>query len=93
MNRGAPEWVVYTREGCGLCGEFLADLAASVGEKTAALVRVVDIESDANLLRKYKDRIPVLTIGGDFVCGYRLDRERLRPYLDDLDDSNALKGG
>lgn len=78
----AGEWVVYTRPGCTLCEEFLAQLAELIETgPTAIPVQVVDIDGDAVLSRRYSDRVPVLTIDGDFVCAYRLDRERLRPYL------------
>lgn len=56
-------------------------LAELLGERAHA-VSVVDIESDEALHRKYFDRIPVLTVDGDFVCQYRLDVERVRRYLD-----------
>jgi hypothetical protein len=75
------QWLVYSRPGCGLCEEFMIALADLLGERAAA-VSVVDIESDEALHRKYFDRIPVLTVDGDFVCQYRLDVERVRRYLE-----------
>jgi len=75
------EWVVYSRSGCGLCAEFMINLADLLGE-LAATVRVVDIDGDPELTRKYGDRIPVLTVDGDFVCGYRLDVDRVQRYLE-----------
>jgi hypothetical protein len=74
-------WVVYSRAGCTLCEQFLVDLAAMLGER-AAQVDIVDIDTDAELRGRYSDRIPVLTIDGDFVCGYRVDVERVRRYLE-----------
>jgi thiol-disulfide isomerase/thioredoxin len=73
-------WIVYSRSGCGLCEEFMHELAELLGEHAAA-VRVVDIDGDPELTRKYFDRIPVLTVDGDFVCAYHLDGERVRRYL------------
>jgi len=55
-------------------------LAELLGAR-ADLVQVVDIDGDPELTRKYFDRIPVLTIDDDFVCGYRLNVERVRRYL------------
>ena len=78
----ADTWIVYSRAGCGLCEEFMIELAALLGD-FAAQVQVVDIDSDPELSRKYFDRIPVLTVAGDFVCAYRLDIERVRRYLTD----------
>ena len=39
---------------------------------------MVDIDQDPALARKYGHRIPVLLADGEFVCDYRLDRERVR---------------
>ena len=74
------EWVVYARPGCGLCEDFMVELAQLLGDRAAA-VRVADIDQDPDLMRKYFDRIPVLTIDGDFVCAYRLDAARVLRYL------------
>ena len=76
------QWIVYSRSGCGLCEEFMSELANELGERAAA-VQVVDIDSDETLRRKYFDRIPVLTVDGDYVCQYRLDVDRVRRYLED----------
>jgi hypothetical protein len=74
-------WIVYSRAGCGLCEDFMTQLAELLGER-AASVQVVDIDGDPELTRKYFDRIPVLTIDDDFVCNYRLDAARVRRYLE-----------
>lgn len=75
------EWRVYTRPGCCLCEEMLEELAQLLGP-AAEQVQVVDISFDARLEQKYGSRIPVLTCDGDFVCAYRLDRERLQLLLE-----------
>jgi hypothetical protein len=74
-------WIVYSRPSCGLCEEFMIELAGLLGQH-ASSVQVVDIDTDPELTRKYFDRIPVLTVDGDFVCAYRLEIERVRRYLD-----------
>jgi hypothetical protein len=74
------QWIVYSRPGCGLCEEFMAELGALLGE-FAVHVQVVDIDSDAALHRKFFDRIPVLTVDDDFVCAIRVDRDRVARYL------------
>jgi len=71
---------VYSRPNCGLCEEFKLELAALLGERVAD-VQVVDVDSDAELRRKYGDRVPVLTVDGDYVCSVRVDAERIRRYL------------
>ncbi len=75
-------WVVYSRPDCGLCSEFMTELAALLGPGVAANVQVVNIDTRVELQRKYSDRIPVLVVDDDFVCCYRLDEERVRRYLD-----------
>jgi hypothetical protein len=75
------QWTVYSRPDCGLCEELLHELAALLPPKMTNQVRVIDISSDPELERKYGLRIPVLLADGEFVCAYRLDHERLAPYL------------
>jgi hypothetical protein len=73
-------WTVYTRAGCSLCEELMAELAGLLGP-AAADVAVVDIADNPELETRYGRRIPVLLADGDFVCAYRLDHERVRAYL------------
>lgn len=75
------EWTVYSRPECGLCEELLHELSTILPAEAAASVRVIDIGSDPELERKYGQRIPVLLADGEFVCAYRLDHDRLAPYL------------
>ena len=72
------QWTVLSRPECSLCEQLLAELAEELSPAEAAEVRVIDIDRDPALARKYGQRIPVLLADGEFVCDYRLDRERLR---------------
>jgi hypothetical protein len=74
------QWLVYSRPDCSLCEQMLLDLADLLGSK-ANDVQVLDISGDPTLERKYGTRIPVLTIDGEFVCDYRLDRDRVREWM------------
>jgi acyl-CoA synthetase (NDP forming) len=74
------EWTVYSRPDCTLCTELIVELAQLLGA-AAVHAKVVDITDDAELERKYGQRIPVLLADGEFVCAYRLDEERVRAYL------------
>ena len=76
-----PEWTVYSRPGCGLCEQMLEELASVLPPAAAARVQVVDIDTDPELTRKYGTRIPVLLVDGEFVCAYRLDRQRVAAHL------------
>ena len=76
-----PQWTVYSRADCSLCEHLIEELAELLGPAAAATVQVVDIEGDPELERKYGARIPVLLADGEFVCAYRLDRERVGALL------------
>lgn len=71
-------WTVLSRAECSLCEQLLAELAEELDPSEAATVSVVDVDQDAELVRKYGHRVPVLLADGDFVCDYRLDRARLK---------------
>jgi hypothetical protein len=71
-------WTVLSRPDCSLCEQLLTELAEVLSPAEAARVSVVDIDQDPDLVRKYGHRIPVLLADGEFVCDYRLDRERVR---------------
>jgi hypothetical protein len=77
-----PQWRVYSRAGCCLCEQMIEELAAMLGP-AAAHAELVDISGDTTLERKYGARIPVLMADGEFVCAYRLDRERVAQLLRD----------
>jgi hypothetical protein len=72
------QWTVLSRPDCSLCEQLLHELAEELSPAEAAQVRVVDIDQDPALARKYGHRIPVLLADEEFVCDYRLDRERVR---------------
>lgn len=71
-------WTVLSRAECSLCEQLLMELAGELSPAEAAQVSVVDVDGDPELVRKYGHRVPVLLADGDFVCDYRLDRERVR---------------
>lgn len=74
-------WQVLSREDCSLCEQMVAELLELLGDQ-ARNIQIVDIDTVPELARKYALRIPVLLIDDEFVCAYRLDRERLAMYLD-----------
>ena len=80
MPDAHPGWTVYSRAGCTLCEDMIVELATMLGP-VAAAVRVVDIEGNPDLERRFGHRIPVLSFDDEFVCAYRLDRARVRAYL------------
>lgn len=64
-RRPAPEVVVYTRAGCGLCRRA-EDLVRR--EARGCRVRTVDIDTDDDLRDRYTVRVPVVTVDGAEVA-------------------------
>ena len=58
-----PHVIVYSRPGCHLCDEAKAAIM-SAGCSDQFVLEEINIESDEELLRKYRYDIPVITIDG-----------------------------
>lgn len=58
-----PHVIIYSRPGCHLCDEAKAAIT-SAGCNDQFTLEEVNIESDDELLRKYKYDIPVIMIDG-----------------------------
>ena len=67
-----PHVVVYSRPGCHLCDEA-KDAILKAGCTDQFTLEEVNIESDEELLRKYKYDIPVIMIDGVETFIHRLD--------------------
>ncbi len=74
--------VVYSRPGCYLCEEAIAQLVDLHEEGYRFGLHEVDIESDDLLLRRYLERIPVVEVDGIEVSELILDREGVKARLD-----------
>jgi glutaredoxin len=75
------ELVVYTREGCHLCVEAIADLRGLQAELGFAL-RECDIDGDEALQRAYFERIPVVALDGEELFDFHVDETLLRERLE-----------
>lgn len=69
---------VFTREGCGLCRKAEALVAAEAGR---AEVRLIDIDEDDDLLRRYHVRVPVVAIDGREVAEGQVEAGEIRAAL------------
>ena len=72
--------VVLTRQGCHLCEEAIAQVAAvcvEIGEAYA----VLDVDSDPELQRRYTDQVPVTFVDGAQHDFWRVDPARLKAAL------------
>ncbi len=72
--------MLYGRSDCHLCDEMLAALAA-LRDEFGFIVDVVDVDSDAELRRRFGSLVPVLMHAGTELCHYHLDTAKVRAYL------------
>jgi flavoprotein len=77
--------LVYSRPGCHLCEEAIAEIAAIHAEGYEFELREIDIESEEILLRRMLERIPVVEVDGVQVSELRLDTDALRARLDTVE--------
>jgi len=78
-----PDVVLYGREGCCLCEDARVALER-VRRRIPFELHERDIESDPALLRRYLERIPVVTIGGVEAFELFVDEAELERRLEGL---------
>jgi glutaredoxin len=71
-----PEVVLFGRPGCHLCDDARAALLR-VRERARFTLEEVDIESDDALLKRYLERIPVVTVDGEELFEFFVDESVL----------------
>ena len=69
--------IIYSRPGCHLCDEAKA-LIQSSGCSDRFTLEEVNIESDRELLSKYRYDIPVITIDGIEAFRHRVDIDQFK---------------
>jgi glutaredoxin len=75
-----PHVIVYSRPGCHLCDE--AKLAIhSAGCDDQFTFAEINIESDPELLRKYKYDIPVVSLDGTEIFRHRVNEAKFRELI------------
>ena len=67
-----PHVIIYSRPGCHLCDEAKAAIQ-NAGCSDSFTLEEINIESDNELLRKYKYDIPVVTIDGVEAFRHRVE--------------------
>lgn len=72
--------VLYVREGCHLCEQFLLELSLDLGPGVENL-QVVDVERDVDLAVRFGLRVPVLELAGVALCEGFYDGARVRLAL------------
>jgi hypothetical protein len=68
----AARFLVWTREDCALCDEFIAGLSGIL-----AGFEVRDVDEDPVARRRFGLKVPVLTCDGSVICHGRLDRDAI----------------
>ncbi|MEP6884943.1 MAG: glutaredoxin family protein [Gammaproteobacteria bacterium] len=76
----APRFLLYSRPGCGLCEEMLAELRALPGVQGFG-IDVLDVDAEASTRARYGHKIPVLLFAGELVCHGRLDADEVDKTL------------
>ena len=74
--------VLYSRPDCHLCDEARAAILEIRNQGLRFELQEIDIESDDELLLRYLERIPVVTVEGEIVSELMLDRDALCARLD-----------
>jgi len=72
-----PRFLVYTRDGCALCDEFIEELARLLGAAGASF-ELRDVDADPVTRRRFGFKVPVLTCDGSVVCHGHLDPAAVR---------------
>ena len=75
-----PHVIIYSRPGCHLCDEAKAAIR-SAGVDDQFTFEEINIESDDELLRKYKYDIPVIAINGVETFIHRLTPGEFRQKI------------
>jgi glutaredoxin len=73
------ELVVYSRRGCHLCEDLLAELEPLCRDRAGIVVR--DVDTNPEWLKAYSDAVPVLVVEGQEICRYHLDRSAVIKLL------------
>ena len=72
---------ILTKQDCSLCDEVKSIVNKVLPDYPAQLI-ITDIESDASLYEKFKERIPVVRINGEESFVYKTHETTLRRKLD-----------
>jgi hypothetical protein len=75
-----PATVLYVRQGCHLCEQFLLELELEFGQAVESL-RVMDVDGDVDLAVRFGLRVPVLEVAGEVVCEGIYDAPRVKGAL------------
>jgi glutaredoxin len=75
--------ILYTRPGCHLCEEMKKQMVGANCTELYSLEEI-NIETDSDLLERYRYEIPVVSINGVEAFRHRLSAEEFKAYLSRL---------
>ncbi|MEQ8207411.1 MAG: glutaredoxin family protein [Woeseia sp.] len=78
-EKAAPVFQVYSRAGCHLCEVLIEELLAMA--RGRAEVEVFDVDTRQDWRDDYGLRVPVVELGGRFLCQFELDRVAVKDAL------------
>ena len=78
----ATALVLYTREGCHLCEDMLAQLN-EFSQSLNFTLSVIDIDETPALRQRYNDAVPLLLAGDREICRHFLDLKSLQAAIGD----------
>jgi hypothetical protein len=82
--------VVYTRPECHLCEQAVERIVAMHGRDDLEFeLHEIDIESDALLMRRMLEKIPVVEVDGLVVSELSLDEGALQARLDTVPEADG----
>jgi len=79
-RRAEPRLSIYTREGCSLCEQMIAEVQAQAGGH-GLTIEILDVDADERARARYGLKVPVLLVDGEPVCSGRLDADVLPDLL------------
>jgi glutaredoxin len=79
-NHSKAHVIIYSRPGCHLCDEAKQAIENAHCDDEYTLEEI-DIESDPELLRRYRYDIPVVTINGEEAFRHRVTADEFRRRL------------
>jgi glutaredoxin len=71
---GPREVVVYSRKGCHLC-EIVKETLVKLEKRRTFTWREIDVDSNAEIRRRYTDEVPVVFINGRKAFKYHMDEQ------------------
>ena len=80
-TRGSATLTLLTRAHCELCEHMQAQLEGLAARRRLPPLRLLDVDADAQLQRRYGLKVPVLLLDGAVVCFGRLDEAELLRLL------------